>query len=255
MWEAKKKCPNLKIVLARPKLYVEYHHRVLQAIESRIPIAETMSIDEVACHLDTVQRHPDIARDLALSIKAAIYAQVGSCLTSSIGIAANKLLAKLASNMQKPDGLVMLTKDIMPQAILHLTLQSLPGIGPNMVARLQRVGISDMADLWAANGQRLRNIWNGVGGLRFYQLLHGADLNAPPSSKRSISHQHVLAPEKRHIDKATDVIRQLTIRAAQRLRNEGLFCCRLILHIKWAHDLGHYARECGSIRRRIRQCC
>src|ERR1700722_4541299 len=58
--EAKKRCPFLKVVQARPKLYVEYHHRICEAIESCIPIDAVMSIDEVACKLDKVQRHPHV---------------------------------------------------------------------------------------------------------------------------------------------------------------------------------------------------
>ena len=243
VWEAKKRCPGLKIVLARPKLYVQYHNRILQAIDSCIPIDEVMSIDEVSCRLDKIQQHPAEARHLAVKIKAAISRQVGDCLTSSVGIAANKLLAKLASNMQKPDGLVILQNQDMPQAILHLRLQSLPGIGPNMAVRLERAGIRDMAALWQADGQRLRHIWNGIGGVRFHELLHGADLASVKTSKQSISHQHVLAPDQRSIEKSTEVIRQLTIRAAQRLRDGNLFCRRLILHIKWMQDFGYYVRE------------
>ena len=94
--EAKQLCPALRLVQARPKLYVEYHHRILEAIETRIPIEDILSIDEVACRLDRVQREPEAARKLALAVKAAIREQVGACLTSSIGIASNKLLAKLA---------------------------------------------------------------------------------------------------------------------------------------------------------------
>jgi len=58
IWEAKKRCPHLTVVQARPKLYVEYHHRIREAIESRIPIDAVMSIDEVACKLDKVQGLP-----------------------------------------------------------------------------------------------------------------------------------------------------------------------------------------------------
>jgi DNA polymerase-4 len=72
IWEARKKCPHLKVVQARPKLYVEYHHRIREAIETCIPIEAVMSVDEVACKLDKVQVQPHVAKALAGSIKAAI---------------------------------------------------------------------------------------------------------------------------------------------------------------------------------------
>lgn len=111
--EARRLCPALRLVVARPKLYVEYHHRILEAIETCVPVEDVMSVDEVACRLDPLQQQPETARALAHSIKAAVRAQVGTCLTSSVGIAANRLLAKLASDMQKPDGLPRLDASLL----------------------------------------------------------------------------------------------------------------------------------------------
>jgi DNA polymerase-4 len=244
IWEARKRCPHIKIVQARPKLYVEYHHGICEAIETCIPIDAVLSIDEVACKLDNVQRSPEIARALAMSIKAVIRDHVGAFLTCSIGVAGNKLLAKLASDMQKPDGLVILQPEELPQAILHLKLQDICGIGPNMQVRLHEAGITDIAGLWAADAQHLRRIWNGITGLRFHALLHGADLASPVNPTRSMGHQHVLSPDERTMEKATPVIRQLLTRAAQRLRSDGFYCRRLCLDIKWVQDLGHHFDEC-----------
>jgi DNA polymerase-4 len=89
----------------------------------------------------------------------------------------------------------------------------------------------------------LRTIWRGVTGLRFHALLHGADLPSPSHPRRSLGHQHVLSPEERRLDRATPVIRQLLTRAAQRLRDEGFYCQRLLLDIKWVQNLGHYVQE------------
>jgi DNA polymerase IV len=150
--------PHLKLVQANHKLYVDYHHRILKAIDKHIPVEDVMSIDEVACRLDKLQQQPAVARKLARDIKREIESQVGACLTSSIGISANKLLAKLASNMQKPDGLVILPIEELPGAILHLKLRDIPGIGPNMAERLQKAGITDIATLWEKNASRLRLI-------------------------------------------------------------------------------------------------
>ncbi len=241
--EARLMCPHLKLVQARPKLYVEYHHRFLEAIETLIPIDDVLSIDEVACRLDRVQREPDEARKLAFALKVAIRQRVGACLTSSIGIAPNKLLAKLASNMHKPDGLTLLPLKILPQAILRLSLEDVPGIGANMAARLRAAGIPDIATLWTADAGRLRSIWRGVTGARFHALLHGEDLPSPSHPRRSLGHQHVLPPDERRLDLAAPVIRQLLVRAAQRLRDEGFYCRRLILEVKWVQDLGYYVQE------------
>lgn len=244
IWEARKKCPDLKVVQARPKLYVEYHHRIREAIETCIPIEAVMSIDEVACKPDKVQVQPHVAKALAGSIKAAIRDRVGGALLCSVGVAANRLLAKLACDMQKPDGLTILRPEDMPDAILHLKLDDFAGIGPNMLVRLNQAGILDMRQLWAADAERLKRIWGGINGVRFHALLHAADLPNPKTNSRSMSHQHVLAPDERTLEKATPIIRQLCIRVAERSRSEHFYCQRLSLDIKWVQNLGHHNDEC-----------
>ena len=231
--EARRLCPDLKLVQANHKLYVEYHHRILKAIDKHIPVEDVMSIDEVACRLDKVQQQPVVARKLARDIKHEIQTQVGACLTSSIGISANKLLAKLASDMQKPDGLVILPIEELPRAILHLKLRDIPGIGPNMAERLQKADITDIATLWKTDASRLRLIWGGVAGDKMHALLHGEDIVSPKHARSSISHQHVLAPNDRTKQKSATVVRQLLVRAAQRLRDDGFFCRRLAVEVKW----------------------
>ncbi|MGC2658218.1 MAG: hypothetical protein WA324_09715 [Bryobacteraceae bacterium] len=244
IWEARKKCPHLKVVQARPKLYVEYHHRIREAIETCIPIDAVLSIDEVACKLDKVQVQLPVAKALAASIKASIRDRAGVALLCSVGIAANRLLAKLACDMQKPDGLTILRPEDMPDAILHLKLDDFAGIGPNMLVRLNQAGISDMRRLWAADADRLKRIWGGINGVRFHAMLHGADLPDPKTRSRSMSHQHVLAPDERSLEKATPIIRQLCTRGAERLRKEEFYCQRLGLEIKWTQNLGHHHDEC-----------
>jgi DNA polymerase IV len=183
--EARRLCPGVMLVQAHHKLYVDYHHRILEAIDRHIPVEEVMSIDEVACRLDRVQQDPIVARTLAQSIKRDIQTQVGECLTSSIGISTNKLLAKMASNMQKPDGLVILPIENLPGAILHLQIRAIPGIGPKMAEHLRRSGITDMAALWNTDAARLRMIWGGVAGAKMHELLHGVDFASPKTNRSS----------------------------------------------------------------------
>jgi len=243
VWEARKLCPQILFVPARPKLYVAYHHRILTVIEEILPIDDVMSIDEVACRLDRVQGQSEAAHAVGLRLKRAIETKVGCCLTSSVGIGPNKLLAKLASNMRKPDGLTLLPTAALPAALLPLPVQALPGIGPQMRARLAQAGIVSMEDLWAADAQFLRRVWGGLGGLRFHALLHGADMPSPARRRSSIGHQHVLAPEERSWPQAWGIVRQLLIRAAERLRREGLFCQLVGLEIKGMQELGSYTAE------------
>ena len=241
--EAKRMCPDLQIVPSRPKLYVEYHHRILDAIESVIPVEHIMSIDEVACLLDRTQQTPEAITKLSAEIKQVVRSRVGACLTLSIGAASNKLLAKLASDMKKPDGLTILEPELMPHKILHLKIQDICGIGINMAKRLNEAGIVTMPQLWAADAGRLERIWGGIVGKRFHALFHGEDLPSPPRQKRSLGHEHVLAPEQRYTDTAKTVLQELLIKAALRLRQENLYCRRLVVNIKWTGEDGYWSDD------------
>ena len=238
--DARRMCPELIVVQSRPKLYVEYHHRILDAIESCIPIEHVMSIDEVACRLDRTQQTPEAAASLSREIKEMIRARVGECLTISVGIASNKLLAKLASDMQKPDGLTILDPEQMPAKILHLKIDDISGVGAKMSQRLRNAGLDTIAKLWDADSGALERVWGGVVGKRFHALLHGADLPSPPRLKRSIGHQHVLAPEQRSIVSAKITVQELLVKAAKRLRQENLYARRLSVDIKSTQDRGHW---------------
>ncbi|MGH9466066.1 MAG: DNA polymerase Y family protein, partial [Terriglobales bacterium] len=119
--EAQRLCPQLRLVLARPKLYVEYHRQIVEAVERVVPITEVQSIDEAACRLMGRERQIVNARGLAEAVKQAVRG-VGETLTCSIGLAPNRYLAKVASDMHKPDGLTVLLREQLPQALYGLGL-------------------------------------------------------------------------------------------------------------------------------------
>ncbi|CAJ0882740.1 hypothetical protein AMST5_03365 [freshwater sediment metagenome] len=238
--EARKMCPDLIVVASRPKLYVEYHHRILDAIERCIPIEHVMSIDEVACALDRTQQTAEAVTKLSAEIKQSVRSHVGECLPLSVGDASNKLLAKLASDMQKPDGLTILEPENMPQKILHLKIEDICGVGVNMARRLREAGLDTMPKLWNAGPDTVQRVWGGIVGKRFHALLHGEDLPSPPRQMRSIGHQHVLAPEQRSVEAAKTVVQELLVKAALRLRQEELYCRRLSVDINWTQDKGHW---------------
>jgi DNA polymerase IV len=111
----------------------------------------------MACRLMGTQ--VDVAPELALKAKRALCEQVGECLTCSIGIAPNVFLGKVGSDMQKPDGLVVITHDDLPGILLGLELQDIYGIGERMGQRLHRADIFAVAELWQASPTRLRRVW------------------------------------------------------------------------------------------------
>ena len=162
MREARQLCPAVIPVQANHRLYTEYHERILKAVDTCLPVEKVCSIDEMACKLMGTERQVPLARELALKVKRALREQVGECLTCSVGIAPNVFLSKVGSDLQKPNGLVVITKDDLPGILLGLELQDIYGIGPRMEQRLQRAGIVIVAQLWNATPFQLRRVWGGI---------------------------------------------------------------------------------------------
>jgi DNA polymerase IV len=221
IYEAKKLCPDLICVDARHDLYVEYHHRIMDEVNNHLPIEKVRSIDEASCRLIGDECEPERARELARSIKTGIRAKVGDMLRCSVGVAPTVLLAKIASKLQKPDGLTLLPTEILPGPLLKLKLIDLPGIGWNMEQHLMRAGVCSIADLWALSPKHARTIWGSVGGERFWYALHGYELPEGETRRGSIGHSRMLSPKMRPSDQARIVARALLLKAAMRLRRYG----------------------------------
>jgi DNA polymerase-4 len=242
--EARRLCPDVIPVQANHRLYTDYHERILKAVDTCLPVEKVMSIDEMACRLMGTERQVPVARELASKVKRALREQVGECLTCSIGLAPNVFLGKVGSDLQKPDGLTVITEDNLPEVLLGLELQEIYGIGKRMEERLRRAGITTVAELWQASPLRLRRVWGGINGLLFHQMLHGVDIQ-PPSSRfaKSMGHQHVLEPELRTRNGAKNFSQHLLTKAAERLRRGDYYCRRLGLHLSWTGDLGGWWHE------------
>ncbi len=233
--EAKRMCPGLILIEARHELYVAYHRRVVEAVESCVPVSSVRSIDEMACELIGREQPLLTAMDLARRIKAAVRENVGATIRCSIGLAPNRYLAKIASDMEKPDGLMALTHDLLPEALLGLTLRDLVGVGSRMERRLVTHGVRSMTELLALTPEGLRQAWGGVQGERLWHWLRGEDFHdAELEYPKSVGHQHVLPPEFRTEQGAYAVAHKLLHKAAIRLRMKKLWAARIALGLRFA---------------------
>jgi DNA polymerase IV len=237
--DAKRICPGIVFLEARHELYIEYHHRIVEAVESCLPVTAVLSIDEMACRLMGRERPLLAAMELGRLVKRRILEQVGPMMRSSVGLATNRYLAKVASDMEKPDGLVALPLDILPEALRQLTLRDLPGIGARTERRLNEKGIRTMAQLLALDREQAGEVWGSVLGERLWHWLRGEDFDMDETEHaKSLSHQHVLAPEMRTPDGAWAVAHKLLHKAAMRLRADGLWASGIGLAIGFAVPRG-----------------
>ena len=240
--DAKKLCPQIILVESRPKVYLDYHHRLLEVIERCIHVSEVRSIDEVECDLTGTFAPLEKALGVARRIKDEVRRRIGPSLGSSIGIAPNWFLAKLATDMQKPDGLTVLDDADLPGRLLHLDINDFLGIGEKMGNRLREAGIDTVAKLYAAPRSRLRAIWRGIEGERIYGRLRGEDIPSPCERNKSVGHSHVLPPDMRTPAKAHAVIHRLLQKAAMRLRHAGCYAAGIGAGIAYRNGT-HWARD------------
>jgi DNA polymerase-4 len=233
--DAKKLCPDIVLVEARHELYVQYHHRVVEAVESCLPVTVVLSIDEMACRLMGRERPLLAAMELGRKVKSRIRESAGEMLRSSVGLATNRYLAKVASDMKKPDGLVALPLDLLPEALRRLTLRDLPGIGAKTEKHLNERGIRTMEDLLTLDCEKSGQLWGSVWGERLWHWLKGEDFDMSETEHlKSISHQHVLGPDMRTPEKAWAVAHKLLHKAAMRLRAGGLWASNIGLAVGFA---------------------
>ncbi|MEZ5710947.1 MAG: type VI secretion protein ImpB [Blastomonas sp.] len=232
--EARQLCPGIAVRPARHDRYVIVHHELMREIERHLPISRICSIDECVCRLEPREADMILARAKAQEIKRGIAHNVGSALRCSIGLAPSSLLAKLASDMEKPDGLVAITREQLPDLLRDLPLQAIPGIGGGVARRLDRAGITDFLSLWRLQPKEARSIWGSVNGERFIYGLKGYDIpEQAEARKRMIGHSRVLSGIHRRPQGARIVTRALLLKAASRLRYYRLYAGRMNVSVRF----------------------
>lgn len=219
--DARAKCPHLICVPARHDVYLRYHEMMLSTVVRHTPITKVCSIDELASKLPPLKANAESATKVALAIKADMRAQIGEAVTCSIGLSGNIFLSKMATDLQKPDGLVVLPPRDAYQRLRPLRLTDLTGIGANMERRLNKCGIWTMEQLWQCSARQLRGIWRSVEGEKFWYRLRGYDIPDTPTQTSIVGHSRVLEPRFRDPDQARVILSQLTEKACNRMRRKG----------------------------------
>ena len=233
IYQAKKLCPELICIKAKHDLYVDYHRKIFKEIDRYLHVDYIFSIDEGACRLTGKYCVQEEAVAIAKILKNSIRNNVGDYITCSIGIAPNRYLAKVASNLIKPDGLSVINPIELPDKLYCLNLKSLPGIGSKTQNRLIKNGISSVKQLCSLDRSKLKAVWGNVWGEKVWYLIRGADLPLEETKKSTIGHSRVLAPENQNVRKARNVLITLTLQAASRLRSKGLYTNRILLALEF----------------------
>lgn len=234
--EAKRRCPSLLLVKGNHAKYTETSARIFALLKDYTPLVEVASIDEA--YLDVTQslllyRSP---LHIAQSIKNRI--RETEQLTCSIGIAPNKLLAKLGSGLQKPDGLVILRREDVEETLRSLPVSKLFGIGPKLEKELNSMGIYTCGQL-AHYPVPLLTARFGVIGPKLHEMGQGIDESPvvpfdEEEEAKSFSHSVTLEKDTLESRFLKKVLLQLSEKVSRRMRREAFYGRRVILTVRYS---------------------
>lgn len=167
---AARKCPDIFFVKPRFERYKEVSKQIMEIFSEYTDLIEPLSLDEA--YLDVTENKKDIekATQVAMEIRAAIKERVG--LTASAGVSYNKFLAKTASDMDKPDGLTVITPENAEEVIEGLSIEDFYGIGKVTAEKMKRARIHTGKDLKALDKIQLTQMFGKV-GLHYYDIVRG----------------------------------------------------------------------------------
>jgi DNA polymerase-4 len=189
VFKAKQLCPQLVILPVRFELYREASRNIRQIFKRYTELVEPLSLDEA--YLD-VSHHKRRGADLAEEIRSAIHAETG--LTASAGIGPNKLIAKIASDWNKPNGQCVVSPSRVADFMQDLPVRRIWGVGPKSGARLMEMGVETCGQLQAHEKAELVSEF-GSFGLELHQLCRGIDERPVEANRirKSLSNEHTFA--------------------------------------------------------------
>jgi DNA polymerase IV len=234
--EAKRRCPQLILVEGNHSKYTETAARIFSILKEYTPFVEVASIDEAYLDITESLLLYKSPSQMAQSIKNQI--QEGEQLTCSIGVAPNKLLAKLGSRLKKPDGLVVIRKEDVEERLRDLPVSKLNGIGPKLGEALNSIGIFTCGQLGKFPVSVLSKRF-GVIGERLHEMGLGMD-DSPVvpfdegEDAKSISHSITLGEDTSDPNILRKVLLQLSERVSRRMRKEKFYGKRIAITVRYA---------------------
>ena len=232
MAQAKRRCPHAVVVPVRFQRYREISDRMFAIFDQYSPLVEPLSVDEAFLDLTGTERLMGEPGEVARELKQRIRNDLK--LTASIGIAPNKFLAKLASDLQKPDGLVVILPDQIDQLLIALPINKLWGVGPVTAERLRAVGIHRVGDLRTRPPELIEKLLGGETH-RFLSLAQGLDDRPVVSDReaRSIGQEQTFGTNITLPGDVRRVLFEQIEQVGRRLRHNGLFARTISLKIRF----------------------
>ena len=226
-------CPHAVFIRSRMTLYAEVSAEIRAIFERYTPLVEPLSLDEAFLDVGASEELFGTGVDIARRIKGDIRSELG--LVASVGVAPNKFLAKLASDLDKPDGLVVVAPEGVQEFLDPLPVEKLWGVGAAAEKRLHALGVHNIADLRERPETALGEQF-GKWGHRLFELSHGRDDRpvTPEQEARSISHETTFETDLTEGAALRDCLRGLTEQVAWRVRRQGLRARTVEIKVRYA---------------------
>ena len=226
-------CPHAVFIRSRMTLYAEVSAEIRSIFERYTPLVEPLSLDEAFLDVGASEELFGTGVDIARRIKEDVRSELG--LVASVGVAPNKFLAKLASDLDKPDGLVVVRPEGVQEFLDPLPVEKLWGVGAAAEKRLHALGVHTIADLRGRPEQALGEQF-GKWGHRLFELAHGRDDRpvTPEQEARSISHETTFEIDLTEGAALRDCLRGLTEQVAWRVRRQGLRAGTVEIKVRYA---------------------
>ena len=253
--QARSLCPQAIVVPPRMSAYSEASKAVFEVFEQTTPLVEGISIDEAFLDVGGLGRVSGMPREIAVQLRRAVLEQVGLRIT--VGVARTKFLAKVASGVAKPDGLLVVPPDEELDFLHPLPVSRLWGVGPVTAEKLLAKGIASVGQVAALSEPTLIATLGRGSGRHIYALAHNRDPRPVQARRRrrSIGSQHALGQRSRTGDEIDAVVISLVDRVTRRMRAAGRVGRTVVLRLRFAdftratrsHTMSDATAHTGSI--------
>lgn len=242
MTQALRLCPQVVVRPVRMARYLEISDMIMKFLETLSPLVEPVSCDEAYVDITGMERLFGQPEQLARHAKTRICELTGG-LTCSIGIAPLRFLAKIASDMQKPDGLVLIPPGSIQDFLVPLPINRLPGVGRRTGDALERVGIRTVGDARNYPCEWWLKRW-GRGGVGIWEMAHGIDntLVSPNSESKSSGEENTLTADTLNREELELWVRKQAENVAADVRRRGYFGRTVRLRIRYS-DFSQVTRQ------------
>ena len=231
--QARRLCPRAIVVPPRMSAYTEASRAVFEVFARTTPLVEGLSIDEAFLDVGGLRRVSGTPTEIAVRLRQAVLEQVGLAIT--VGVARTKFLAKVASAVAKPDGLLVVPPDA-ELAFLHpLPVQRLWGVGPKTAAKLHERGLATVGEVAMASEAALVSMLGKATGRHLHALAHNRDPRPVQVGRRrrSIGSQRALGRRRRSAEDLDVVLMQLVDRVAGRLRGAHRVARTVVIRLRF----------------------